>query len=301
MSRALSTPCSLTLGPQSRVADRLFLPPKHIIFFPQKKNMLLPIGDDDRTLSGPALVTWGLLIANLFVFIFWQLGSAGEAFTYGWSVVPYEIINGVDLVGSQDVVFEGTRVGIVHAPGPSPIYLTILTAMFMHGGWMHLFGNLLYLWIFGDNVEHRFGSVAFLVFSLASGIVATFAQIALDPGSVVPNLGASGAISGVLGAYLVLFPTNKVRTLVFIFIVTVPAVVAIGLWIVFQFINGYGAIVVSDEMAGGVAYGAHIGGFFAGVVLAFILRVLIKEEPKHIFTEALPTYRPQRHYYRRIR
>ena len=263
--------------------------------------MLLPIGDDDRNLSGPALVTWGLLLANLFVFIVWQMGSAGEAFTYGWSVVPYEITNGVDLVGSESAVFEGERVGIPHAPGPSPIYLTILSAMFMHGGWMHLLGNLLYLWIFGDNVEHRFGSVVFLAFYLASGIAATFTQIALDPSGVVPNLGASGAISGVLGAYLVLFPTNKVRAIFLFFIVTVPAVVAIGLWIVFQFVNGYGAIVVADEMTGGVAYGAHIGGFFAGVVLAFILRVLIKEEPKHIFTEVPPTYRPQRHYYRRIR
>ena len=228
-------------------------------------------------------------------------GSGGEAFTYGWSVVPFEITNGVDLVESQAVVFEGERVGIPHAPGPSPIYLTILSAMFMHGGLMHLLGNLLYLWIFGDNVEHRFGSGAFLAFYLVSGIAATFAQIALDPGSVVPNLGASGAISGVLGAYLVLFPSNKVRAIFIFFIITVPAVVAIGLWIGFQFINGYGAIVVSDEMVGGVAYGAHIGGFFAGVVLAFILRVLIKEEPKHIFTEVPPTYRPQRHHYRRGR
>ena len=263
--------------------------------------MLLPIGDDDSTLSGPALVTWGLVLANAAVFFVLQGGTGGEAFTYGWSVVPYEIINGVDLVGSQSVVFEGERVGIPHAPGPSPIYLTIFSAMFMHGGLMHLLGNLLYLWIFGDNVEHRFGSVAFLLFYLASGIAATFAQIALDPASVLPNLGASGAISGVLGAYLVLFPTNKVRALLFFFIVTVPAVVAIGLWIVFQFVNGYGAIVVSDEIVGGVAYGAHIGGFFAGVVLAFIFRIFIKQEPKHIFTDVPPTYRPQRHYYRRNR
>ena len=263
--------------------------------------MLLPIGDDDRALSGPALVTWGLILANLFVFFFFQWGAGGDVFTYGWSVIPYEIINGVDLVEAQAVAIAGDRVTIPHAPGPSPIYLTILSAMFMHGGLMHLLGNLLYLWIFGDNVEHRFGSVAFLAFYLLSGLVATVAQIALDPDGLVPNLGASGAISGVMGAYLVLFPTNKVRTLVFFFIVTVPAVVAIGLWIVFQFINGYGAIVISDEMVGGVAYGAHIGGFFAGVILAFILRVVIKEEPQHIFTEMPPTYRPQRHYYRRYR
>ena len=261
--------------------------------------MLLPIGDDDRALSGPALVTWGLLLANLAVFFFFQWGEGGEVFTYGWSVIPFEISNGVDLVGPQSVLLEGDSVSIPHAPGPSPIYLTLLSAMFMHGGLMHLLGNLLYLWIFGDNVEHRFGSGVFLMFYLVSGLVATAAQIALDPQGIVPNLGASGAISGVLGAYLILFPTNKVRTLVFFFIVTVPAVVAIGLWIIFQFINGYGALVVSDEMAGGVAYGAHIGGFFAGVVLALVLRVFIKEEREHIFTEVPPTYRPQRHYYRR--
>ena len=261
--------------------------------------MLLPIGDDDSRLSGLALVTWGLILVNVFVFFLLQGGAGGEAFTYGWSVVPREITEGIDLVRAQTTVFEGERVTIPQAPGPSPIYLTMLSALFMHGGLMHLLGNLLYLWIFGDNVEHRFGSLAFLVFYLVSGLVATFAQIALDPHSILPNLGASGAISGVLGAYLVLFPRNKVRVLFFLFIFTVPAVVAIGLWIVFQLINGYGAFVVADVMMGGVAYGAHIGGFFAGVVLAFVLRMFIKKEPKHIFTEMPPSYRPQRYYYKR--
>jgi len=260
--------------------------------------MLLPIGDDDRALSGPALVTWGLLLVNLYVFFFLQQGPAGEAFTYGWSVIPREITEGVDLVAGARVMVEGQSVTVPNAPGPSPIYWTILSAMFMHGGLMHLLGNILYLWIFGDNVEHRFGSVVFLFFYLASGVVATFAQIALDPGGLVPNLGASGAISGVLGAYLVLFPSNKVRALFFIFIVTVPAVVAIGLWIFFQFINGYGAFVVSEEVVEGVAYGAHIGGFVAGVVLAFVLRRLIKKEPNNIFRDVPETYRPHRYYYR---
>ena len=163
--------------------------------------MLLPIGDDDSGLSGPALVTWGLILANVFVYFFLQSGDGGEAFTYGWSVVPREITQGIDLVEPQTVALGGERVTIPQAPGPSPIYLTILSALFMHGGLMHLLGNLLYLWIFGDNVEHRFGCVAFLLFYLASGIAATFAQIALDPARVMPNLGASGAISGVLGAW----------------------------------------------------------------------------------------------------
>lgn len=246
--------------------------------------MLFPISDDDRGLSGPAFVTIGLVLANLAVFFLLQQAGANEAFTYGWSVIPQEITEGVDLTTGQTLMVQGQRITIPQAPGPSPIYLTVLAAMFMHGGYMHLFGNLLYLWIFGDNVEHRFGALAFLGLYLASGVVATFAQIALNPDGVVPNLGASGAISGVLGAYLVLFPRNRVRAIFFYVIVSVPAVVAIGLWIAFQFFNGFGAIMVSEETAGGVAYGAHIGGFFAGVLLALILRTVIKNERDGAYT-----------------
>ncbi|HET6569707.1 MAG TPA: rhomboid family intramembrane serine protease [Rhodothermales bacterium] len=237
--------------------------------------MLFPIGDDNRQISGPALVKKGLVLANLVVFFLLQRAGANEAFTYGWSVIPMEITHGIDLIQAQAVHLSGQSVQIPQAPGPTPIYLTILSAMFMHGGYLHIFGNMLYLWIFGDNVEHRFGSLAFLAFYLASGIAASVAQIALSPDSVIPSLGASGAISGVLGAYLVLFPKNRVRALLFYIIVSVPAVVVIGLWIVFQFVNGYGAIMVSEETLGGVAYGAHVGGFLTGVVLAFLLRAVI--------------------------
>ena len=240
--------------------------------------MLFPIADDDRGLSGPAYVTIGLVLANLAVFFLLQQAGGNEAFTYGWSVIPREITEGIDLTQAVTITVQGQSVQIPQAPGPSPIYLTLLAAMFMHGGYMHLFGNLLYLWIFGDNVEHRFGALPFLAFYLVSGLAATAAQIALDPDGVVPNLGASGAISGVLGAYLVLFPRNRVRAIFFYVIVSIPAVVAIGLWIAFQFLNGFGSIMVSEETAGGVAYGAHIGGFVAGVLLAFIFRALIQEE-----------------------
>jgi membrane associated rhomboid family serine protease len=242
--------------------------------------MLFPIADDDRGLSGPAYVTIGLVLINLAVFFLLQQAGANEAFTYGWSVIPQEITEGVDLTRGQTLTVQGQQVTIPQAPGPSPIYLTVLVAMFMHGGYLHLFGNLLYLWIFGDNVEHRFGALPFLGLYLASGIAATFAQIALNPDGVVPNLGASGAISGVLGAYLVLFPRNRVRAIFFYVIVSVPAVVAIGLWIVFQFVNGFGSIMVSQETAGGVAYGAHIGGFFAGLLLALVLRSVIQKEER---------------------
>lgn len=255
--------------------------------------MLFPIGDDDRHLTRPAFISIALIVANLVVFFLLQGAGGNAAFTYGWSVIPFEITNGVDLVGPETIQVQGQSVQISQAPGPTPIHLTILSAMFMHGGFMHLFGNLLYLWIFGDNVEHRFGALPFLGFYLVSGFVATVAQIVLDPSSIIPNLGASGAISGVLGAYLVLFPRNRVRALLFYFVVSVPAIVAIGLWIAFQFVNGYGAVMVSEETAGGVAYGAHIGGFFAGVILALILRGLIKEKDTSIM------HQPEKDHLRR--
>ena len=240
--------------------------------------MLLPLSDDDRGLSGPAFVTIGLVVVNVLVFVFLQGIGANETFTYGWSVVPAEITTGTDLTQPVTVGLAGQQVTIPHAPGPSPIYLTILSAMFMHGGFAHIFGNLLFLWIFGDNVEQRFGHAVFLAFYLVSGVAATAAQVALDPGSVIPNLGASGAISGVLGAYLVLFPRNRVHALFFYTVVSIPAVLALGMWILLQFVNGLGA-VAATEQTGGVAYGAHLGGFAAGVVMALVLRSVIREQP----------------------
>ena len=240
--------------------------------------MLLPLSDDDRGLSGPAFVTIGLVVVNVLVFVFLQGLGANETFTYGWSVVPAEITTGTDLTQPVTVGLAGQQVTIPHAPGPSPIYLTILSAMFMHGGFAHIFGNLLFLWIFGDNVEQRFGHAVFLAFYLVSGVAATAAQVALDPGSVIPNLGASGAISGVLGAYLVLFPRNRVHALFFYTVVSIPAVLALGMWILLQFVNGLGA-VAATEQTGGVAYGAHLGGFAAGVVMALVLRSVIREQP----------------------
>lgn len=246
--------------------------------------MLFPISDDDRRITGPAYVTWGLFAANVAVFVLLQQMGGNADFTYGWSVIPQEVVSGQDLVSDQTVQAQGQSFTIPQAEGPTPIYLTVLSAMFMHGGFAHIFGNLLYLWIFGDNVEHRFGSGPFLAFYLTSGIAATVAQIALSPESVVPNLGASGAISGVLGAYLVLFPRNRVTAIFLYHIVSIPAIVAIGVWIVFQFFNGIGSIMVSQETVGGVAYGAHIGGFVAGVILALIMRVVIKKEKEGVLS-----------------
>lgn len=241
--------------------------------------MIFPISDDDRHLLKPAWVSISLVVANVAVFL-WQL--AHPDFTQGWSVIPAEIVGGRDLVGTALVEAGGRTHAVPQAPGPVPIYLTVLSAMFMHGGWGHLGGNLLYLWIFGDNVEHRFGGLKFLAFYLVSGIVATFAQIATDPASVIPNLGASGAISGVLGAYLVLFPRNRVNAVFFFRIVSLPAVFVLGMWGLMQFVSGAGSLA-SEQGTGGVAYAAHIGGFIAGVAMGLVSRAGMGTEPDSVF------------------
>jgi membrane associated rhomboid family serine protease len=144
--------------------------------------------------------------------------------------------------------------------------------MFMHAGWLHLIGNMLYLWIFGDNVEDRLGHGMFLVFYLLSGLAATFAQMAVNPSSSIPNVGASGAIAGALGAYLVMFPRGRVNVLVGRGIVAMPALIVIGFWILVQIFAGIDTFTASTQTeGGGVAYMAHIGGFVAGVVLAYLL------------------------------
>ncbi|MDQ3879969.1 MAG: rhomboid family intramembrane serine protease [Chloroflexota bacterium] len=233
---------------------------------------MLPIGDENEPGYGPAVVTIAFIAINIFVFLALQGAGADADFTYSFSAVPLEITHGVDLVGPEVVSAGGQEFLIPQGPGPDPIYLTLLTSMFMHGGWLHLGGNMLFLFIFGDNVEHFVGAVVYALFYLAAGIVASVAQILTDANSVIPSLGASGAISGVLGAYLVLFPGNRVTVIIFRFPAQVPALVAIGMWAVFQFINGLGAFAVSEQTTGGVAYMAHIGGFAAGLVAGLLFR-----------------------------
>ena len=242
--------------------------------------MFLPLSDHDRQQLKPAYVTWSLLILNVIVFLVQQ---SDPAFTNGYSAVPAEITGGVDIVEPVPVeVAPGNVIAIPHSPGPSPIYLTLLSSMFMHAGIMHLAGNMLFLWIFGDNVEHRFGHLPFLIFYLASGLAASVAHIVGDPNSIVPSLGASGAISGVMGAYLVLFPRNMVYSLFFFRIIRIPAFIVIGIWAVGQFISGY-ASMSQVTQTGGVAYLAHIGGFVAGVVAGLIYRSILPEEPPTVF------------------
>ena len=237
---------------------------------------MLPIGDED-TRTGLPIVNLAIIGINILVFVLLQLPS--DAFTMGYSVIPKEITHGIDLIGPQNIVLpDGTSDVIDEAPGPSPIWLTLFTSMFMHAGWAHIGGNMLFLFIFGDNVERLFGSLKYLVFYLLCGIAADYAQIFSSPESVIPSLGASGAISGVLAAYVLFFPQNPVRvllTLGYFFRVTmVPAILMIGLWILLQLVSGIGSIAVSEQ-TGGVAYWAHIGGFAAGLVLAFLLRPFV--------------------------
>jgi membrane associated rhomboid family serine protease len=142
----------------------------------------------------------------------------------------------------------------------------------MHGSWLHLGGNMLYLWIFGDNVEDEFGHVKYLLFYLLAGIAATFAQFAAAPGSNVPNVGASGAIAGVLGAYILMFPNARINVLLGRQVVAMPALIVLGFWIVLQLISGVGTIATTSSDVGGVAYMAHVGGFAAGFLMAFLFR-----------------------------
>lgn len=211
--------------------------------------MVFPIGDDNSMRRSIPIVTYALILVNVLVFLL-EL-NRGEDFIRTWAFIPVEF-----------------------ADNPANEIQTVITAMFMHGGWLHLFGNMLYLWIFGDNVEDDFGSFRFLLFYLICGIAATFAQMAVMPSSSIPNLGASGAIAGVLGAYLILHPRGRVTVLVGRGITQVPAIVAIGLWIVLQLISGVGAIADSAQTGdvGGIAYMAHIGGFVAGLALVFLFR-----------------------------
>jgi membrane associated rhomboid family serine protease len=210
---------------------------------------MFPVSDDNTQRRTLPVVTYALIALNVLIFLL-QL-SGGDPFIKEWAFIPARF-----------------------SAEPATDAVTILTAMFMHGSWLHLFGNMLFLWIFGDNVEDRFGRLPFLIFYLLVGIAATFAQFAIAPNSNVPNVGASGAIAGVLGAYILMFPQSRVNVLLGRQMVAMPAVIVLGLWIALQLFSGVGTIAYTDETAdvGGVAYMAHIGGFVAGLLLTFLFR-----------------------------
>ena len=229
--------------------------------------MVLPLRDDDSDRHTVPVVTYALIAVNVLVWLI-EL-SAGESFINGYSTVPYEITHGTDLVGTETIRAGGQSVAIQLYPGPTPIYLTLFSSMFMHASWAHILGNMLYLWIFGDNIEDRIGHGKFLVFYLICGLAASAAHIIFGVDSKIPSLGASGAIAGVLGAYLILFPKRGVRVLMARQIVNMPAFVVLGMWILLQV---FSQISVVGGDGGGVAYMAHIGGFVAGVALIFLFR-----------------------------
>jgi membrane associated rhomboid family serine protease len=231
---------------------------------------MFPIGDDNSDRQTTPYVNYGFIALNILVFVVLQGMGGNDAFTYAFSLVPKEITTGVDLTGVQVVQDSMGHIGKVqHYATPLPVYFNFLSSMFMHGGWAHLLGNMLFLWIFGDNIEDKIGHIRYVVFYLIVGFAAAVGQIVLDTGSVIPMLGASGAISGVLGGYIVLFPRRRVSAIIFNFLTQVPAYVAIGIWIVYQLVLGY----MTDPGTGGVAYAAHIGGFVAGAALVKVFAI----------------------------
>lgn len=225
---------------------------------------MFPIGDDNSDRTIQPIVNYAIIGLNILVFLLLQRFGNNEAFTYAFSLVPKEITTGIDITGVQIVRDALGHTGeIHHYPTPLPVYFNFLSSMFMHSGFMHIFGNMLFLFIFGDNLENLIGHIRYAVFYVVCGVAAAAAQILMGPDSIIPMLGASGAISGVLGGYVLLFPNRPVRAIIFQFLTTVPAYVAIGVWIVYQLVLGY----FSSPDGGGVAYAAHIGGFLAGVAL----------------------------------
>jgi membrane associated rhomboid family serine protease len=249
--------------------------------------MVLPLSDDNSDRTTFPVVNVALIVINLIVFVGLQGMGSNSDFTYAYSTVPAEIVSGKDIVTPDRNVQVSTREGLreLTVPGlketPIPVYLTLLTSMFMHGGIAHLLGNMWFLWIFGDNIEHDLGRLGYVIFYLLSGLVASLVHVFFnqsDASALTPCLGASGAISGVMGAYLVLHTHRRVTVLLFRVVTEVPAFIAVGIWFLFQVVSSLSLLGGGDS---GVAYGAHIGGFVAGAGLAipFMIRRPREEAP----------------------
>jgi len=251
--------------------------------------MFLPIGDDNRDRQTTPYINYLFIVINILVFVFAQ-GLSGESpFTFAYATVPAEILTGDDYVTNAKVFRDAVTGQRFVMPGlqptPIPVYLTLITSMFMHGGLAHLGGNLLFLWVFGDNIEDEMGHTNYFFFYLLCGVLASLAHVFTSAyfgqSELIPSLGASGAISGVLGAYMLQHPTRSVHVWIFFFIVAVPAFLAVGIWFVFQLINGMG-MLGGEESAGGVAYAAHIGGFIAGLLL---VKLFVKRRRRSYLVE----------------
>jgi membrane associated rhomboid family serine protease len=236
--------------------------------------MIFPIGDDNTDRTRTPLVNYVLIALNVLVFVLLQGLGSNDQFTYAWATVPQEIITGTDIARAVPLGQDpetGRMVSIMLQPIPVSVYFTLISSMFMHGSLAHLFGNMLYLWIFGDNLEERLGHVRYFGFYLLCGIIASLAHVLLNTSSYIPSLGASGAISGVLGGYILLHPHRRVRAIVMRgFVTEIPAYVAIGVWFLFQLLEGW---LNRGAEGGGVAYAAHIGGFIAGLALIKIFAI----------------------------
>ena len=228
--------------------------------------LFIPLKDINPIRRRP-VVTWTLLGMNILVFIYqlWH-GHGGQALISALGATPFEIVRMTDLVGSYGPYTH-------HLPGPSPIFLTLFTSMFLHGGFLHIGFNMLYLWIFGNNIEDVLGPAKVILFYFAGGMIAHAMHIASDPGSLTPTIGASGAISAIMGAYLLLYPHARILTLmwilIFIQLIAVPASVIIVYWFVIQLISGF--ISLGGQVGGGVAWFAHIGGFLGGIFLILLM------------------------------
>lgn len=222
---------------------------------------MIPIGDRNPTRNF-VFINYLLLLANIVVFVYeLQLGTRLDGFISRWGVRSPEVIG---LLSGQLALLQ-------------PVLVKSLVSMFLHGGWLHIIFNMLFLWIFGDNVEDNFGSLPYLLFYLLCGVGAVLAQALLTPRADVPSIGASGAISGVLAAYLLLYPRASIRAILpipilFLFSFFVPAWLMIVIWFGGQLLNSYAALTSAAEMTGGVAYGAHVGCFVAGLLLTFVFR-----------------------------
>jgi len=235
--------------------------------------MFIPIGDDNRDRRNTPYINYLLIALNIFVFIYWQHLGGNLHFTYAYATVPAEILTGKDFITDSKILIDPYTGQRFELPGlqytPISVFLTLLTSMFMHGGIAHLLGNMLFLWIFGDNVEDAVGHRNYLFFYLLCGVLASlshvFSTLILGQNLLIPSLGASGAISGIMGGYILLFPKRKVHIWIFLFVITVPAFLAVGIWFAFQVSNGLG--MLGGEEASGVAYAAHIGGFIFGLLL----------------------------------
>lgn len=243
----------------------------------------MPLYDDNSKRVRVPFVNYILIAINIFVFVMFQNFGENERFVYTFSAVPAEIISGKDIQSSPTVLGKTHSGEEIIRPGlePTPftVYITLITSMFMHGSIGHILGNMLFLWIFGDNVEDRLGHLQYLLFYIIVGILASLAHVAtcvlLKSDLLTPSLGASGAISGVMGAYLIFYPNNSVTVLIFRFVTTVPAIVAVGLWFAMQLFSSFMELGAGE--GGGVAYGAHIGGFIAGIPLAFFIDKTLSE------------------------